>query len=101
MDDAFCKSIPKKVFYPKYQQGRVPNGKTVEQLRDEANAPAKQACAQCPVKTPCLFHAMYANEDKGVWGGMDEKERKVYATTLGIRPVVEPRGFIRRSENEN
>lgn len=37
---------------------------------------AKQVCATCPVRTPCLETALAVNEMHGVWGGMAESERR-------------------------
>jgi WhiB family redox-sensing transcriptional regulator len=38
---------------------------------------AKQVCALCPVKAHCLEWALQTNQQAGVWGGMDEEERRV------------------------
>lgn len=35
---------------------------------------AKQVCAQCTVRGPCLDYAVTTNQE-GVWGGTDEGER--------------------------
>ncbi|WP_308187675.1 WhiB family transcriptional regulator [Streptomyces sp. DH8] len=37
---------------------------------------AKAICWRCPVRAECLAHALEAPEDFGVWGGLDEKERR-------------------------
>lgn len=37
---------------------------------------AKQICRECPVRTQCLNYALEFNEDKGVWGGHSERERR-------------------------
>ena len=37
---------------------------------------AKAICGGCPVRTPCLQHALAA-EDFGVWGGTTASERAV------------------------
>ncbi|MEX1007088.1 MAG: WhiB family transcriptional regulator [Acidimicrobiia bacterium] len=42
---------------------------------DDAAA-AKSICAVCPVREPCLDHAITAREKQGVWGGLTEKERR-------------------------
>jgi len=38
-------------------------------------ARAKVICESCPVKDPCLDHAM-ENEPLGLWGGMTANERR-------------------------
>lgn len=35
---------------------------------------AKRLCAECPVRTECLAHALANGETQGVWGGKDEHE---------------------------
>ena len=37
---------------------------------------ARRICAGCPVKEPCLEHALRNRIDHGVWGGSSERERR-------------------------
>ena len=37
---------------------------------------ARQLCATCPVKEPCLEYALRNKIDHGVWGGTSERERR-------------------------
>lgn len=37
---------------------------------------AKQVCAGCPVREPCLTWALRTKTEYGVWGGLDEVERQ-------------------------
>ena len=37
---------------------------------------ARQLCATCPVKSPCLEYALRNRIDHGVWGGTSERERR-------------------------
>ena len=37
---------------------------------------ARQLCATCPVKEPCLEYALRNRIDHGVWGGTSERERR-------------------------
>jgi len=39
-------------------------------------AAAKAVCARCAVVDACLLWALARGEDVGVWGGMDETERR-------------------------
>jgi WhiB family redox-sensing transcriptional regulator len=39
-------------------------------------AVAKRICATCPVIAPCLDHALATREAHGVWGGLNETERR-------------------------
>ena len=47
---------------------------------DVGRAEAKAICATCPGRAPCLDFALRNKLDAGVWGGLDEKERKVRLT---------------------
>lgn len=37
---------------------------------------AKRICRACPVTQQCLAWALKTRQDAGVWGGMDERERR-------------------------
>lgn len=37
---------------------------------------AKQVCRGCVVREECLKHALSHGEDRGVWGGLSERERR-------------------------
>jgi WhiB family redox-sensing transcriptional regulator len=37
---------------------------------------AKAVCARCDVRAECLAWAVETNQDAGVWGGLDEDERR-------------------------
>jgi WhiB family redox-sensing transcriptional regulator len=38
---------------------------------------AKAVCARCSVREVCLEWALSTCQDAGVWGGLDEEERRV------------------------
>ena len=38
---------------------------------------AKEICRTCPVKAPCLDYAVGIREPHGIWGGLNEAERKL------------------------
>jgi hypothetical protein len=42
----------------------------------ESDAKAKQYCAGCPVRAECRDYALAAGVEYGVWGGLNEDERK-------------------------
>ena len=59
---ARCRGVDPATFYP---------------VSDEDEAlEAKDICAACPVREPCLEYAITAREKQGVWGGYTEKERR-------------------------
>ncbi|NUS74040.1 MAG: WhiB family transcriptional regulator [Corynebacteriales bacterium] len=37
---------------------------------------AKAVCGRCPVQQSCLEWALESGQDAGVWGGLDEDERR-------------------------
>ncbi len=43
---------------------------------DDEGLEAKAVCEVCPVREPCLEHALSYREKEGVWGGATEKERR-------------------------
>jgi WhiB family redox-sensing transcriptional regulator len=58
-----CRGTDPDIFYPA--------------VEDEAAArEAKAICSTCPVRTPCLEHALAVREKFGVWGGLTERERR-------------------------
>jgi WhiB family transcriptional regulator, redox-sensing transcriptional regulator len=60
---AACRGIDPLVFYP-----------TAED--DVVTDRAKSICHSCPVREPCLDHALMYREREGVWGGATERERR-------------------------
>jgi WhiB family transcriptional regulator, redox-sensing transcriptional regulator len=59
--DAACRDLDTAVFFPEDDQGV---------------AEAKAVCAACPVRDACLDFALITRQDDGVWGGLDESERR-------------------------
>jgi WhiB family redox-sensing transcriptional regulator len=59
---AHCRGADPAIFYP---------------VSDDDEAPeAKEICAGCPVREPCLEYALTVREKHGVWGGLTERERR-------------------------
>jgi WhiB family transcriptional regulator, redox-sensing transcriptional regulator len=47
--------------------------------RSEKNAReavAKAICARCPVRDECLEYALRTRDNHGIWGGLNEMERR-------------------------
>ena len=38
---------------------------------------AKAICARCPVRMECLEYAIRIREPHGIWGGLNELERRI------------------------
>lgn len=58
---AACRGAAPEIFYP---------------ASDEEAGQAKAMCGICPVRQPCLEHALTSREREGVWGGATERERR-------------------------
>lgn len=58
---------------------RLSSGGAPSKLRDRVDpaAEAKAVCRRCPVRRECLDYAMENEIVDGVWGGTDERERKL------------------------
>jgi WhiB family transcriptional regulator, redox-sensing transcriptional regulator len=61
IDSAACAAANPEVFFP---------------ASHESDAGAKQYCASCPVRDECRDYALAAGEEFGIWGGLNEDERK-------------------------
>jgi len=66
---AACRGPHAAVFFPPSHFER----KDEKELRENR---AKAICATCPVKKPCLDYAIRIREPHGIWGGLNEVERK-------------------------
>ncbi|MFL5767993.1 MAG: WhiB family transcriptional regulator [Actinomycetota bacterium] len=66
---AECRGEDSSLFFaPNYFERRE------EKLAREARA--KAFCDRCPVRTDCLEYALDSREGHGVWGGLNELERR-------------------------
>ena len=70
--DALCRDLEPELFFP--EPTTCGNGAAIQ--RAEGEEFAKSLCAQCPVQTQCLSHALAHDERFGVWGGFSEAERR-------------------------
>ena len=57
--------------------------------RGESAEPARQVCAACPVRQPCLDYAITNRITHGIWGGLTERERRALRS-----------GWVRASRRE-
>lgn len=66
---AACRGPQAGVFFPPPHFERKD-----EKLERETRA--KAICATCSVREPCLEYALSIREPHGIWGGLNENERK-------------------------
>lgn len=52
--------------------------------RAEREERAKEICATCGVRQPCLQYALRIREPHGIWGGLNEVERKALLTQRSL-----------------
>lgn len=48
--------------------------------RGQSAEPARQICARCPVRGPCLEFALSHGIVHGIWGGLAERDRRALRT---------------------
>ena len=58
---AACRGADLQVFFP---------------APGESAEPARQICAGCPVREPCLEYALSHGITHGIWGGLTERDRR-------------------------
>jgi WhiB family transcriptional regulator, redox-sensing transcriptional regulator len=63
---AICRDTDPDLFFPVGTTGQA-----LVQI-----ARAKEVCGECPVHGQCLEYALETNQDAGIWGGLDEEERR-------------------------
>ena len=74
---ASCRGPQAAVFFP-------PSSFERKDEKEAREARAKEICATCPVRKPCLDYAIRIKEPHGIWGGLNEVERKqVLARRVG------------------
>ena len=73
---AACRGPQAAVFFPPTH---------AERKEDKAarEARAKEICATCAVKRACLEYAIRIREPHGIWGGLNEVERKQLSERVG------------------
>ena len=82
IDDAWqvkaaCRGPQAVVFFP-------PSHFERKDEKTEREARAKAICVTCPVRQSCLDYAVQIKEPHGIWGGLNELERKQLLTHRGL-----------------
>ena len=65
--------------------------------KNAREAVAKAICARCPVRDECLEYALGTRDNHGIWGGMNEMERRADPAATRPRSRLRPGA---RSANE-
>ena len=66
---AACRGPQATVFFP-------PSTFERKDEKQDRERRAKAICATCAVRQPCLDYALRIREPHGIWGGLNEIERK-------------------------
>jgi WhiB family redox-sensing transcriptional regulator len=66
---AACKGPETALFFP-------PGSAERKDEREARERRAKAICHECPVKRECLEYALGVGEMHGIWGGLNEAERR-------------------------
>ena len=67
--EAACRGADATLFF-------APNYFEKREEKDAREAKAKILCAVCPVREPCLEYALRTRDPHGIWGGLNELERR-------------------------
>lgn len=78
--NAACRGADPETFFPIFKRGRGANLQS-----DPAFHAAMAYCDACPVLEPCRRFAIDTGQDYGIWGGMDEEQRRELRRQLGLR----------------
>jgi WhiB family redox-sensing transcriptional regulator len=70
---ASCRGPQAAVFFPPTHFER-------KDEKEERELRAKAICSTCPVRKACLEYALRIREPHGIWGGLNELERKQLLT---------------------
>ena len=73
---AACRGPQASVFFPPSHFER----KDEKEAREQR---AKSMCSTCSVRQPCLDYALRIREPHGIWGGLNEIERKQILSRAG------------------
>lgn len=79
---AACRGEDAEMFF-------APNYFERKEEKEAREAQAKTICARCPVRDECLEYALRNREPHGIWGGLNESERKslIRSRERGMRQV--------------
>jgi len=67
--DALCRGDDAVYFF-------APGHMERKEEKDAREAKARSLCARCPVSGDCLDYALSTGETHGIWGGLNELQRR-------------------------
>ncbi len=67
LDGACRREDPSIFFHPEGERGSE---------RARRQSAARAVCESCPVRVPCVTHALAVREPYGMWGGLSEEDRE-------------------------
>jgi len=73
---AACRGPQSTAFFPPTHSER-------KEEKAEREERAKSICRTCSVREPCLAYALSIREPHGIWGGLNEIERKAVLARRG------------------
>ncbi|TMK32315.1 MAG: WhiB family transcriptional regulator [Actinobacteria bacterium] len=76
--DAACRGEDSSLFF-------APNYFEKRDQKEGREAKAKALCARCPVREECLEYALQIHESHGIWGGLNEMERRQLLRERALR----------------
>jgi WhiB family redox-sensing transcriptional regulator len=66
---AACRGPVSTLFFP-------PTASERKEEREARETKAKSICSECSVRRACLDYALAIREPHGIWGGLNEHERR-------------------------
>lgn len=75
---AACRGEDSRLFF-------APNYFERKHEKDAREARAKLLCGRCEAREQCLDYALRTRETHGVWGGLNEQERRQLLRRLELR----------------
>jgi WhiB family redox-sensing transcriptional regulator len=76
-DLALCHGDLASYFFPPSHFERKPE-------KDRRESVARALCQRCPVREACLDYAITVREPHGIWGGLNELERRRLLRRLDV-----------------
>lgn len=85
-----CVGLDPEAWFPERRQmGRM---KKVHWRNTREGKIVEAVCGSCPVASRCLEYALQFSDLRGIWGGLDEKQREAIqrnAHMTGLRSVID------------